>query len=91
MSGLTDGSGTLTAAGTSQQVFAQNTGRQYLLLQNVSTGDLWVNFGTPAVESQPSIKLVAGASMEFYAGFVPSGAVHIRGAAAGQAFVAKQG
>lgn len=91
--GLIDGSGTITAGATAQQVFTQNTGRQYLLIQNISTGDLWVNFGVTAVQLQPSIKLVAGASVEFSSagtGVVPTALVSIIGATTGQAFVAKQ-
>ena len=90
---LVDGSGSIATGGTAQQVFAGNTGRQYLLIQNVSSGDLWVNFGTAAVASQPSIKIVANGSVEFSAGgtgVVPTGTVSIIGATLGQAFTAKQ-
>lgn len=86
---LVDGSG--AATGASQTVFAENHGRQYLLIQNLSAAnDLWVNFGTAAVAAQPSIKLVAGASIEFNApGVVPTKDVRVIGTAA-QTFVAKE-
>lgn len=90
---LIDGSGSIATGGTAQQVFTQNTGRQYFILQNISSGDLWVNFGTTAVQDQPSIKLVAGASLEFSAagtGVVPTALVSVIGATTGQKFVAKQ-
>lgn len=90
---LGDGSGTITAGGTSQEVFPADTGRQYLLIQNVSAGDLWINFGIAAVVSQPSIKLAAGAAIEFSAagtGVVPTSTINIIGATTGQAFTAKE-
>lgn len=90
---LGDGSGTITAGGTSQQVFPADTGRQYLLIQNVSDGDLWVNFGIAAVVGQPSIKLLASGSLEFSSagtGVVPTSTVNIIGATTGKAFTAKE-
>lgn len=90
---LTDRSGSIATGGTSQQVAAASEGRFFLLIQNVSSGDLWVNFGTAAVTDQPSIKLVAGASLELSSagsGWVPEEAVHIVGAATGQKFVVKE-
>jgi hypothetical protein len=88
---LVDGSGTLT--GATQQVFAANGGRQYLLIQNIdATNAVWVNFGIAAVADQPSIKLAAGASMEYSAagtGVVPTAAVNVIGTAASK-FTAKQ-
>jgi hypothetical protein len=90
---LIDGSGTVTTGGTSQVVFTANVGRQYLLIQNVSDADLWVNFGTAAVESQPSIKILPDGAVEFSSagtGVVPTGTVNVRGATTGKAFTAKQ-
>lgn len=90
---LVDGSGTLAAGATAEDVFAANKGRQYLLVQNNSAGDLWVNFGSDAVQTQPSIKLVSGASVEFSAagtGVVPTARVSIIGATLGQAYTAKE-
>lgn len=88
---LTDGSGTITTGGSAQQIFAANTDRRYLLIQNVSTANEWINFGTSATESEPSIQLVPGGSFEFDAGFVDTELVSIIGATTGQAFTAKQG
>lgn len=90
---LIDGSGTIAVGGAAQEVFPANTGRQYLLIQNVSDGDLWVDFGTDAVVSQPSIKVAAGASLEFSVGgtgVVPTAAVSIIGATSTKAFTAKE-
>lgn len=90
---LEDGSGTITTGGTAQTVFPANTGRQYLLIQNVSDEDQWVNFGIAAVASQPSIKIAAGNALEFSAagtGVVPTALVSIIGATTGKAFTAKE-
>jgi len=86
---LLDGSGSLT--GSSQQVFAAKPERLYLLIQNIdATNALWVNFGVAAVADQPSIKLAAGASLQYAVpGVVPTGAVNVIGTAASK-FVAKQ-
>lgn len=89
--GFKDGSGSIAVAATAQDVFSANSGRNYLLIQNVSTADLWVNYGVTAVADQPSIKLEAGASIVFECGFIPTGRVSITGATLGQKFVAKEG
>lgn len=90
---LIDGSGTITAGGTAQDVFDENKGRQYLLIQNVSDEDLWINFGIDAVASQPSIKIVANGSAEWSeagTGVVPTALMSIIGATTGKAFTAKE-
>lgn len=88
---LTDGSGTIATGGTAQTVFAANANRRYLLVQNNSSGALWVNFTTTAVESQPSVQLAAnGGSIVMETGFVSTEAISIIGATTGQAFTAKQ-
>lgn len=85
---LTDRSGTITLGGTSQQAAAANASRRYLLIQNVSTGDLWVNFGTAAVVGQPSILIKANGAYEPV--FIPTGTVNIIGATTAQAFAMKE-
>lgn len=88
---LTDGSSDITAGGTSEQVFASNTSRVYLLVQNVSDTDMWVNFGTAAVQDQPSILLKAGGGAFSAEGnFVPSGSVNIICATTGKPYTAKE-
>lgn len=85
-----DGSGTITAGGTSQVVFAANASRRYLLIQNNSDQDMWVNFGIAAVVSQPSVKVAANGGF-FEPLVVPASSVTIIGATTGKAFTAKQG
>jgi hypothetical protein len=89
---LTDRSGTITVGGTAQTLAAANSVRKYLLIQNNSTGALWVNFGAAAVQGQPSIQLAAnGGSLVMEAGFVSNQSVSIIGATTGQAYSAKEG
>jgi len=89
---LTDGSGTITTGGTAQTIFALNASRKYLYVQNQSTGNLWINFGTNAVQGQPSILITPnGASFVMEASFLSGQSVTIIGATTGQAFTAKQG
>ena len=88
---FTDGSSTIATGGTAQTVFASNASRRYLLIQNNSSSDLWINFTTTAVQSQPSIRLVSYAIYVLEGNFVSTEAVSIIGATTGQAYTAKQG
>jgi hypothetical protein len=90
---LIDGSGDIATLNVSEEVFAENGSRQYLLIQNVSDTTMWVNFGTAAVADQPSIMLVSGAALEFGAGntgVVPTATVNIICSASGKAYTAKE-
>lgn len=87
---LVDLSGTITTGGTAQQLVGQElASRRYLLLQNVSAGDLWVNFDVTAILGQPSIRLLSGDTVEWDY-FVPQGAISVIGATTGQPFVCKE-
>jgi len=88
---LNDGSSSIAAAGTSQQVFGVNINRKYLLIQNASSANLWFNFTDSATEGPPSLVLTPGASFIMENNFVSTEAVNIIGGTAGQAFVAKEG
>lgn len=90
---LTDGSGDLVSGGSSEEVFAANPDREYLLVQNVDNYVLWVNFGTAAVQGQPSIKLNPGGSIQFPIGgssFVPTQSVNVVGNTTAQEYTAKE-
>lgn len=87
---LTDGSGTIAAGGTSQQIFAANASRKYLLIENISSGDLWFNFTTAAVINQPSILIPSKTGFVMESNFISGEIVNIIGATTGQAFTAKQ-
>lgn len=88
---LTDRSGTITAGGTAQTLAAANAARKYLLIQNNSSADLWLNFTTTAVASQPSIRLRAGETFVMEGAFVSTQLVSVIGATTGQTFSAKEG
>jgi hypothetical protein len=88
---LTDRSGTITAGGTAQQLAAANTSRKYFFVQNLSAENMWVNFTTTAVASQPSIRLTPGSSFTLEGGFVSTEAVHVIAATTGSAWSAKEG
>ena len=86
---ITDKSGTITSGGTAQTIAAANTIRRYLLIQNHSDTDAWVDFGTDAVAGQPSIKLYAnGGSYEPLV--ISSASISIYGAVTGKEFTAKE-
>ena len=85
-----DRSGTITTGGVDQTLMLANASRKYILIQNVSTGDLWFNFTIPAVLNQPSIRLSSNDSFVMESSVVSSQEVHIIGATTGQQFVAKE-
>lgn len=87
---LTDGSGTITTGGTSQQIFAANSTRNYLFVQNLSSADEYINFGSAATTGAGSIKLISGASFVMESNTITNQTVNIIGATTGQSFTAKQ-
>lgn len=88
---LVDRGGSITTGGTAQQVAAANEGRNYLFIQNTSTGDLWVGFNQTASVGNGCIRLTAGANYETPPNFTPIDLVHIFGATTGQTFTCKEG
>lgn len=88
---LTDQSGEISTGGQAQQLMAANVNRRYLLIQNLSNGDLWFDFGVDAQADQPSVKLSPGAAFVMESTFVSTQALSIFGATTGQAFAAKEG
>jgi hypothetical protein len=90
---LTDGSGTVTTGGTSQQVFASLTTRSYLMCQNPTsaTETLFVNIGVAASTAGGSIELAPGSSITFSNNFIPTGTVNLTAATAAHRYLCKQG
>lgn len=84
----TDRSGAIAVGGTAQQLAAANAGRVSLTLQNLSSGDLWINEigGAAAVDTAGSWKVPAGGT---YAAST-NRAISIVGASAGQKFSATE-
>jgi hypothetical protein len=88
-----DRSGTITTGGTAQQLAAANAGRVYLLVQNIGSANLWVNWTGTATQAGGSVSITPGGSAEWSAGgtgFVPRGAISIIGPTTAQAFTAKE-
>lgn len=85
----TDRSGTIITGGTAQDVAAINYDRCYLLFQNHSDTDMWLNFDVDAVADQPSIKVPAGYT--YVPSFVHFGRISVLCVTTGQAFTCKEG
>ena len=87
----TDRSGTIALANTSQQLAPANVSRTYLLIENVGTDVLWVNFGVAAVKAQPSLRLEVGAGLVLNRNdFCDIDQVNVISATAGTAYTAKE-
>lgn len=91
--GAIDRSAAITTGGTAQTLMAQNSGRQYLFIQNISVENVWINFGVTAVQDSPSIRLIPGAVFEMGAdnGRVFTSLVSVIAATTGSKIVAKEG
>lgn len=84
----------LNTAATSQSLFNGNDQRKYLIIQNndaAAVEDIWINFGAVATAASPSIKIAAGGTLEFSAGFVPTQSVAWIAATIGHVVSAKEG
>lgn len=87
---LTNASNTITSGGTAQTTVASNASGYNYLIQNNSMGDLWFSTLATAVQSQPSIKLPAGAAYETPDSLKAVGALSVIGATTGQAFTIRK-
>ena len=91
---LTDGSGTVTTGGTSQQVFAADPNRHYLFCGNPrgAIEDLYINFTSAASTTDgKSIDLGPGGTFWFEDNFISTEAVNVTAAGTGHAFICKEG
>ena len=88
---VTDRSGTISSGGVAQTLANANTSRKYLIIQNLSAENLYINFTTTAVQGQPSLLLLPNGSFVMEGSFVSTEAVSIIGATTGSAFAAKEG
>ena len=84
-----DASGSITTGGVSRLVLDANPNRNYVEVQNISTGDLYVNYGAAATIESNSFKIEPGESHSLEAGFVSTDSVNIIGATTGQKYVCK--
>lgn len=86
---LEDGSGSITAANTSQEIFPELSGRNYFFFENTSNAAMYVNFEVSA-DTSSSYKIAAGDKLIFESGFVPDGPANVYCGTQGATFVAKQ-
>lgn len=84
------GSGTITTGGTSQQVFASNTSRKYLFIQNTSSTNEYIGFNV-AASTTTGILLLPNSSFSMENGYISTQIINILGATTGQTFVAYYG
>lgn len=90
---ISDLSSTITTGGTAQQLAAANELRRGYSVQNLSSGNLFVNdVGGTAVTTQTgsSITIIPGALYESPRDQRPTSAISIIGATTGQAFAARE-
>lgn len=88
---LTNISGPILVAATAQQIAAANSARLGWCIQNLHpANDLWVSTLATAVQSQPSIRVPAGALYESPPGGQGTGAISVIGPTAGQTYTARE-
>lgn len=87
---LTDHSGT-TPDLLDNIVVIANATRKYLLIQNLSADDFWINFGAVAVTSQPSFKMSSDSVLIFESNFITNQAIHLIATVAAQDYCIKEG
>lgn len=84
-------SGSITSGNTAQTLMAANDARKGFYVQNVSSGDLWINEnGSDAVLDQPSLKITPNQLYESPPNGTSLKAVSIIGATTGQKFAARE-
>lgn len=88
---LTDYSGQIVTASVAVNPLPANSNRIYLLVQNTSSDDLYINFTTTATTGSPSVLLKAGEGFVFEQDFITTESVSVIGATAGQTFTIKEG
>jgi len=88
---LTDLSGSIAAGNTAQPLAVANPSRNYFFVQNISSDTLWIDFGTTAVQDQPSVKLSPTAVFTMEGSFISTDDISIIGSTTGAKFVAKEG
>jgi hypothetical protein len=83
-----DHSGRVAVGGAAQTLMAPNANRLGCLIQNNSSGDLWLNDLTTASPATPSIWLPSGAA--YQCDPAPPGAISVYGAVTGQPYTARE-
>lgn len=88
--GLTDGSGLISVASVSQEVFTPNLSRNYLSFQNISETNMYINFGDSATLDDDSYLVRPGLTHNFDSNFIPDTSVNVICVSNNKKFVAKQ-
>src|SRR5262245_10848622 len=87
----TDGSGTVATGGSPQTLFGGTVPANGFLVQNNSSGALWISDVGAASAGGVSIQLAAnGGVFMTPSGYKPAGAVSLYGATTGQVFAARK-
>ena len=86
----TNRGGTIATGGTAQQAMAANAARRGFVIQNQSSGDLYISGLGTATLDQNSLKIAAGGYYETPPHHVSTGAISIIGATTGQAFYGRE-
>jgi hypothetical protein len=72
-------------------VMAANAARRYLLIENIGTANIYINFTSAATVGAGSYELVPTGSFVQEAGFVSTEAITVISATASVPYTAKQG
>lgn len=90
-SAAADGSGTLATGGSAQTLFGGIVPANGFVVQNNSSGALWISDVGVATAGGASLQLAAnGGLFATPSGYKPAGAVSLYGATTGQAFAARR-
>lgn len=87
---MTDRSGVIAVANTSQVAVPVNLNRRYLLIQNTSDTDLWFNFTNNATINAPSIRLMPYGSFVMETKFISTEALNVISSVAGKTYSIKE-
>ena len=85
-----DETNTTFSVGGAQSVMPANPSRTYLVFQNISDTEMFLNFGAVAFANK-SIKVSPSGSVTFNSAWIPSQEVFLRCSSDGKYFVAKEG
>lgn len=86
---ITNRSATVTA--TSAIVVPANATRKYLLIQNLGSNVVWIDFNTTAVAASPSIRLQSSDIYIMEGSFISNDAIHARTTSGSSTVVIKEG
>lgn len=90
-SAAVDGSGTVAIGGSTQTLFGGAVPANGFLIQNNSSGALWISDVGAASAGGASIQIAAnGGLFATPSGYKPAGAISLYGATTGQAFAARR-